>query len=80
MQGLVHQRFARRRFRRRAGPAPAPRAKPARSYKVGKGETLGRIAAKFQCDVPVLARANGLKAPGYSLRHGQVLKLQGCDK
>lgn len=61
-------------------PAPAPRAKPARSYKVGKGETLGRIAAKFQCDVPVLARANGLKAPGYSLRHGQVLKLQGCDK
>ena len=38
------------------------------------------IAAKFQCDVPTLARANGLKAPAYSLRHGQTLKLQGCDK
>jgi len=61
-------------------PAPAPRARPARSYKVGKGDTLGRIAAKFQCDVPVLARANGLKAPSYSLRQGQTLKLQGCDK
>ena len=43
-------------------------------------ETLGAIAAKFQCDVPTLARANGLKAPAYSLRHGQTLKLQGCDK
>ncbi|HDS1220209.1 transglycosylase SLT domain-containing protein [Stenotrophomonas maltophilia] len=61
-------------------PAPAARPKPARSYKVGRGETLGRIAAKFQCDVPTLARANGLKAPAYSLRHGQVLKLQGCEK
>lgn len=61
-------------------PASAARAKPVRSHKVGKGETLGAIAARFQCDVPVLARANGLKAPGYSLRQGQTLKLQGCDK
>ncbi|MBW8776194.1 MAG: LysM peptidoglycan-binding domain-containing protein, partial [Stenotrophomonas sp.] len=61
-------------------PAPAARPKPVRSHKVGKGETLGAIAAKFQCDVPTLARANGLKAPAYSLRHGQTLKLQGCDK
>ncbi|KAF1015898.1 MAG: Membrane-bound lytic murein transglycosylase D [Stenotrophomonas maltophilia] len=61
-------------------PKPAAKARAARSYKVGKGETLGRIAAKFQCDVPALARANGLKAPGYSLRQGQTLKLQGCDK
>ncbi|MDH1648646.1 LysM peptidoglycan-binding domain-containing protein, partial [Stenotrophomonas maltophilia] len=53
---------------------------PVRSHKVGRGETLGAIAAKFQCDVPTLARANGLKAPAYSLRHGQTLKLQGCDK
>jgi membrane-bound lytic murein transglycosylase D len=63
-----------------AVPAAKPKAKPARSYKVGKGETLGRIAAKFQCDVPTLARANGLKAPAYSLRQGQSIKLQGCDK
>ena len=61
-------------------PAPPARAKPVRSHKVGKGDTLGRIAARFQCDVPTLARANGLKAPGYSLRQGQTLKLQGCDK
>ena len=61
-------------------PAPAARPKPVRSHKVGRGETLGAIAAKFQCDVPTLARANGLKAPAYSLRHGQTLKLQGCDK
>jgi len=60
-------------------PRPAaPRAQPVRSHKVGKGETLGRIAAKFSCDVPTLARANGLKAPAYSLRQGQTLKLQGC--
>ncbi len=63
-----------------AVPAAKPKAKPARSYKVGKGETLGRIAARFQCDVPTLARANGLKAPAYSLRQGQSIKLQGCDK
>ncbi|HBG89862.1 MAG TPA: lytic transglycosylase, partial [Stenotrophomonas sp.] len=64
-----------------AAPRPAaPKAKPAKTYKVGKGDTLGRIAAKFQCEVPTLARANGLKAPSYSLRPGQVLKLQGCDK
>ncbi len=61
-------------------PAAKPKAKPARSYKVGKGETLGKIAARFQCDVPTLARANGLKAPAYSLRQGQSIKLQGCDK
>jgi len=63
-----------------AVPAAKPKAKPARSYKVGKGETLGKIAARFQCDVPTLARANGLKAPAYSLRQGQSIKLQGCDK
>jgi len=63
-----------------AAPRPAARPKPPRSHKVGRGETLGAIAAKFQCDVPALARANGLKAPAYSLRQGQTLKLQGCDK
>jgi len=50
-----------------------------RSHKVARGETLGRIAARYSCDVPVLARANGLKAPAYSLRQGQTLKLQGCN-
>ncbi|MDY0954274.1 MAG: transglycosylase SLT domain-containing protein [Stenotrophomonas rhizophila] len=63
-----------------ATPAAKPKAKPARSHKVGKGQTLGAIADKFQCDVRELARANGLKAPAYALRQGQVLKLQGCGK
>ncbi|MBD3825747.1 MULTISPECIES: transglycosylase SLT domain-containing protein [Stenotrophomonas] len=57
-----------------------PKAKPVRSHKVAKGDTLGGIAARYQCDLPALARANGLKAPGYALRPGQTLKLQGCDR
>ena len=64
-----------------AAPRPAP--PPYRSRRAATrwvGETLGAIAAKFQCDLPTLARANGLKAPAYSLRQGQTLKLQGCDK
>ncbi|MFT4246488.1 MAG: transglycosylase SLT domain-containing protein [Pseudomonas sp.] len=62
-------------------PEPArPKAKQARSYKVGKGDTLGRVAQKYQCDLKDLARANGLKAPGYALRPGQTIKLQGCDR
>jgi membrane-bound lytic murein transglycosylase D len=63
-----------------ATPAAKAKAKPVRSHKVGKGQTLGSIADKFQCDVRELARANGLKAPAYALRQGQVLKLQGCGK
>src|SRR5690606_35695217 len=47
-----------------AAPRPAAaRARPVRTHTVAKGETLGRIAAKFQCDLPALARANGVKAP-----------------
>jgi membrane-bound lytic murein transglycosylase D len=59
---------------------PKAKPKPVRSHKVGKGETLGRIADKFDCDVRELAKANGLKAPAYSLRQGQAIKLQGCSK
>ena len=61
-------------------PRPAPRPAPARSYKVVKGDTLGRIASKFDCEVPQLARANGLRAPAYALKPGQSLKLEGCKK
>ncbi len=65
-----------------AKPAPLPAARPApvRSYKVVKGDTLGRIASKFECSVPELARANGLRAPAYALKPGQSLKLEGCRK
>ena len=64
-----------------AEPPPAtPKPKPAqaRTYKVAKGDTLGRIAQRHGCEVKVLARANGLKAPGYSVRVGQRLRLEGC--
>jgi len=65
-----------------AAAAPARRASrpAARTYKVAKGDTLGRIASRFQCEVPALARANGLRAPGYALKPGQALKLEGCRR
>ncbi len=62
-------------------PKPAkPKAQQAREYRVARGDNLGKIARKFQCDLKDLARANGLKAPGYSVRQGQEIKLQGCKK
>jgi membrane-bound lytic murein transglycosylase D len=62
-------------------PRPArPTAAQVRSYKVARGDTLGRIVGKFQCDTRELARANGLRAPSYVLKPGQQLKLTGCDR
>lgn len=62
-------------------PKPAtPKAEQVRDYRVAHGDTLGRIAQKFKCEVKALARANGLRAPGYSVRPGQEIKLQGCKK
>jgi membrane-bound lytic murein transglycosylase D len=68
-----------------ATPAPVPRPatparRQARSYTVARGDTLGRIASRFQCEVPALARANGLRAPAYAIKPGQRLKLEGCDR
>jgi len=65
-----------------AAPAPVPvKAKAkTRTHRVAKGDTLGRIAERYGCDVKTLARANGLKAPGYSVRQGQQLRLEGCDR
>ena len=60
-------------------PAPAkPKPAPVRSYRVAKGDTLGRIAQRHGCEVKALARANGLKAPGFNVRVGQQLRLEGC--
>jgi len=60
-------------------PQPAqPKAQQVRTYRVARGDTLGRIAQKHGCEVRALAAANGLKAPGYALRQGQELRLQGC--
>ncbi len=43
------------------------------------------VSRKFQCDLKGLARANGLKAPGYSVRQGQEMGehgggLDACEK
>jgi len=62
-------------------PKPAePKRAQSRDYRVAKGDTLGRISQKFQCDLKTLARANGLKAPAYSVKPGQALKLESCRK
>ncbi|HEY5972498.1 MAG TPA: transglycosylase SLT domain-containing protein [Pseudoxanthomonas sp.] len=62
-------------------PKPAkPKAEQIREYRVARGDNLGRISRKFDCEMKKLARANGLKAPGYSVRPGQEIKLQGCRK
>ncbi|SEK87671.1 membrane-bound lytic murein transglycosylase D [Pseudoxanthomonas sp. GM95] len=61
-------------------PKPAkPKAKQVRSYKIARGDTLGRIAGKFQCDLGDLAKANKLRGPSYALKPGQSIKLVGCD-
>jgi membrane-bound lytic murein transglycosylase D len=62
-------------------PKPAkPKADKARTYRVARGDTLGKIAQRNDCDLKKLASANGLKGPAYSVRPGQVIKLEGCGK
>lgn len=56
-------------------PAPA-----ARVHRVARGETLGRIAQRYGCQLGALARANGLRGPAYTVRQGQQLKLEGCTR
>jgi len=58
-------------------PKPAKPAKVAK-HKVARGETLTAISKKFQCDMRELAEANRIKAPRYSIKPGQTLKLEGC--
>ena len=59
---------------------PTTPAKSARkqNYNVQRGETLVSIAEKFQCDLRVLAGANDVSGPRYSVRPGQRLRLEGC--
>ncbi len=62
-------------------PKPArPKAAQVRNYKVARGDTLGKIVGKFQCDTRDLAKANGLRAPSYTVKPGQQIKLVGCDR
>ncbi|MFD0737961.1 transglycosylase SLT domain-containing protein [Lysobacter koreensis] len=55
---------------------PAPLS--TRDYQVQGGETLTSIAQKFECDMGVLAKANGIAAPRFTIQPGQQLKLAGC--
>lgn len=64
-----------------ATPAVAPvaaRATAPRQHTVARGDTLGAIARRYNCEVPDLARANRLRAPAYALKPGQKLTLEGC--
>jgi membrane-bound lytic murein transglycosylase D len=61
-----------------APPAAPPRPRGPRQHKVERGDTLMSIARRYSCRIDELARANGLKAPRYTVRPGQNLKLQGC--
>lgn len=58
-------------------PAPARPAAP-RQYRVVRGDTLTSIARRHGCTVAALASANGLRAPNYAIRPGQVLNLADC--
>lgn len=62
-----------------AAPLPVrPEVRRVRGYRVGKGDTLSSIARRHGCELKSLARANGVKAPAYTLRMGQQLRLDGC--
>ncbi len=62
-------------------PKPAkPKVEQVREYRVARGDNLGRISRKFDCDMKKLAQANGLRGPGYGVRPGQEIKLLGCRK
>ena len=61
-------------------PPPRQAIASARHYRVQPGDTLNGIAQRFGCSDPlVIARANGLQAPGYMIRPGMVLRVAGCD-
>lgn len=49
------------------------------TYRVRAGDSLAAIAREHDCDVSTLAKHNKLKSPGYMIKPGQRLKLDGCD-
>lgn len=51
-----------------------------RVHLVRKGETLHAIARRFGCSVPAVAKVNDLRAPHYTIRSGQRLKLPSCGR
>ena len=63
-----------------AAKPPAPKLATPRMHRVDSGETLTAIARRYQCDLKALIAANALQAPRYSIRPGQMLRLDGCGK
>ncbi|TXH70986.1 MAG: LysM peptidoglycan-binding domain-containing protein [Lysobacteraceae bacterium] len=63
---------------RKAAVVDKPKRKPTRQHRVERGDTLMSIARKYDCSIGDLAKANALKAPRYSVRLGQRIKLEGC--
>jgi membrane-bound lytic murein transglycosylase D len=69
-------------------PSPPPvalkRAPPKpknRTYVVRKGDSLAKIARTTGCGSSHdIAVANGLRAPHYAIKPGQVLKLGKCPR
>ena len=62
-------------------PAPAERAKPDRKgtvHEVGKGQTLGGIAHRYDITVDELCKANKI-SPRDPIRPGQELVIPGTD-
>ncbi|GGK08259.1 lytic transglycosylase [Luteimonas terricola] len=58
---------------------PTPAAGP-REHRVARGDTLVGIARRYGCEARGLAQANRLKAPAYSIRIGQRIRLEGCSR
>lgn len=53
----------------------------AKLYKVRKGDNLAKIAREHGCSGPRdIAQINGIKAPQYRIRTGQVLRIPACHK
>jgi LysM repeat protein len=51
-----------------------------RTHSVRAGENLVAIARQYSCDLKELAQANKLQSPGYLVRTGLVLRLEGCGR
>jgi membrane-bound lytic murein transglycosylase D len=49
-------------------------------YTVGAGDTLEKIAARYQCaSQKEIGAINNLRGPKYMIRIGQTLKIPGCN-
>ena len=49
-------------------------------YRVRRGDTLGRIASRHPCvSLREVAHINNIRAPRYTIRVGQVLKIPTCS-